>query len=101
MATFTDDVSRLCGEIRTLRGERQRFLKELAHQAKERAEGVLQMRSGFIEARAEMARKLKAQLLGFTTKLRREVGSQARQFQADLTGARRSWSRNRKLGATN
>lgn len=91
MQTFTDEVARLCGEIRALHRERESFLKDLAHETKDRAGAVSEMRAGFSQARTEMAHKLRGDLLAFTTKLKREVGGQGRQFRADMTGARRAW----------
>lgn len=92
MATIlTDDMTRLCGEIGTLRRGRKMLRQDLAHQTKTRAATVSQMHSDLSQTRLEAARKMRAGLADFTARLRREVGGQAREVQNDLAGVRRAW----------
>ena len=99
MGTLTADVTRLCGEIGALRKQRETLMKELADGTRGRGSAVSQMRTGFFQAHSEMARKMKADLRAFATKLRRGVGGQRQEFQADLAGARRVWNGKRAFRA--
>jgi hypothetical protein len=85
MATLTDDMTRLCGEIQMLRGMRGALIDELEHKTRERRAAVSQMQASFANAHAEMAKRAKANRLAVVSSLRQATSS-------DLAGARRAWS---------
>jgi len=110
-------MTRLCGEIVTLRGARLTFVRDLG-------QDVAAMKAGFRQAHAEMGRRTKAERQGFVkvlghevaslmtgfhrahkamarqTKaerraavnhLKKTVGGMRREFALDLAGAHRVW----------
>jgi hypothetical protein len=117
MGPLTESMSRLCGEIVTLRGARLTFVRDLGqnvasqmadfHQAriemarqtkaerlsfvKALADDVADMRAGFRQSHKEMARKSKAERRSSVARLKRNVGNMRRDFALDLAGAHRAW----------
>ena len=74
---MTDDITRLRGEIITMRKVRDALMDRLVRDNKDRSPSVFQFRAHNRSAHAEMAKRINAQ--------RREV-------QKDLAGARRAWA---------
>jgi uncharacterized membrane protein len=85
MGHLTEEMTRLCGEIVSLRGARQGFVKDLTHH-------VATMKANFHRAHMEMARKTKAERRAAVSHLRKTVGAMRHAFAADLEGARKAWA---------
>jgi len=84
MGMLTDDMTRLCGEIIASRDAREAFLKDLQ-------DAVSGMQTGFRNAHAEMARKTKAERVGFVSSLKKTVFDMRKDFAAEIAGAHRAW----------
>ena len=117
MGTFTESMTRLCGEIVTLRGARLTFVRdlgqevadlkadfrrahnEMAQRAKAERQGfvkalgheVASLMTGFHRAHKAMARQTKAERRAAVDHLKKTVGSMRREFSMDLAGAHRVW----------
>ena len=117
MGPFTESMTRLCGEIVTLRGARLTFVRDLgqdvaAMQAdfrrahadmgrRTRAERqgfvkalgheVASLMAGFHRAHKAMARQTKAERRAAVNHLKKTVGGMRREFALDLAGAHRVW----------
>lgn len=115
--SLTESMTRLCGEIVTLRGARLGFVRDLSqdvaamkadfHQAhtemarRTSAERqgfvealgheVASLRTGFRRAHKDMARKAKAERRAATNHLKKTVGAMRREFILDLAGAHRAF----------
>ena len=74
MGGMTNDMCRLRGEIGSSRRARETFVKDLEKDAAE-------MLANFAFSRTARARRMKADLMAFTTGLRKEAG----ETKADLT----------------
>jgi hypothetical protein len=82
---MTDEMTRLCGEIVSLRGARKSLVKDLCHD-------VSTMKAGFRRAHKEMARRTKAERAMAFADLKKTVAGMRHAFAADLEGARRAWA---------
>ncbi len=91
MALFTEDMTRLWGEITTARKARESFLKQLGEETRERKVAVSEMQATFNSLRTTQTRKARADLAGFVSGLRCEVGRRRRELRVDLAGGRRAW----------
>ena len=91
MGRLNDDGERLCGEIRTLRKARKRFIEDLRESTSARRGTVSEMRTRFSRGHAEKAQAAQAQRSAFLSHLRGGVAAQRRETGADLAGARRVW----------
>jgi len=89
---LTDDMTRLCGEILTLRKMRGSLVNELARGTNERKEAVAELCAHIGSARTAMARRTKNERVVFLNGLKRSVGAQRRDMRNDLAGARRAWA---------
>ncbi len=85
MGRFTDDMTRLCGEIVATRTARNTFVKDLTHD-------VAAMRANLRRAQKDMARKTRAERRAAMAHLKKTVGGMRHAFAADLEGARRAWA---------
>ncbi len=85
MGRFTDEMTRLTGEIVAARGERRTFVKDLSRD-------TAAMQANLRRAHHEMARKTKAERRAATSHLRKTVSGMRHAFAADLQGARRAWN---------
>jgi len=85
MGRLTDDMTRLCGEIVSLRGARKSFVKDLCHD-------VATLKAGFRRAQQEMSRRTKAERAMAFADLKKTVVGLRHAFAADLEGARRAWA---------
>jgi len=98
MNNLTDDITRLCGEIASLRDSRAALMSSLAEGREEMQDAVSRMMAGFGEARAEMAKQTQADLGDFVnqvkeavTELREKVVAMQGAFREDLAGAHQAW----------
>jgi len=117
MGPFTESMTRLCGEIVTLRGARLTFVRDLgqdvadmktdfrrAHadlgrRTKAERQGfvkalgheVASLLAGFHRAHKAMARQTKAERRAAVNHLKKTVGGMRREFALDLAGAHRVW----------
>ncbi|MBM4295374.1 MAG: hypothetical protein FJ126_10820 [Deltaproteobacteria bacterium] len=85
MGRFTDEMTRLVGEIVDLRGARKGFVKDLTH-------NTAALMANFRRAQRDMARKTKAERRTAVAHLKKTVGAMRYAFAADLEGARRAWA---------
>ncbi len=117
MGTLTESMTRLCGEIVTLRGARLTFVRdlgqdvatlkadfrrahnEMARRTKAERQGfvkalgheVASLMAGFHRAHKAMARQTKAERRAAVNHLKKTVGGMRREFSLDLAGAHRVW----------
>jgi colicin import membrane protein len=117
MGTLTESMTRLCGEIVTLRGARLTFVRDLGQDVaalkadfrrahNEMAQRTKAERQGFVKvlghevaslmgsfhrAHAEMARKTKAERRAAVKHLKKTVGGMRRELSLDQAGAHRVW----------
>jgi len=89
---LTEDMTRLSGEIQTLRGSRRALRKELADGSHDRQMDVFEMCADFADTHARMAKRTKEERLAFCKNLKRTVGGQQREMRADIAAARRAWA---------
>jgi hypothetical protein len=89
---LTDEMTRLCGEILTMRGMRGNMMGELRRDAASRKKVMAEFSVHLNKTRSEMARKTKKERLAFFSQLKRTVGAQRRETRSDLAGARRAWA---------
>jgi len=97
MGTLTESMTRLCGEIVSLRGARRTFVRDLG-------QDVATMKADFRRAHADMGRRTKAERQGFVKALGHEVASlmagfhRAHQNMARKTRAERrgAWAHMKK-----
>jgi hypothetical protein len=73
MVHLTDDMSRLCDEIRDLHSDHAAFLNGLKVTVAGIGSDVSQMKKGFQQSRAEMAEKTKDDLMAFVSGIRSSV----------------------------
>ncbi len=85
MGRFTEDMTRLTGEIVAARGARRTMVKDLTR-------NVAAMKANLRRTHQEMARKAKAERRAATSHLRKMVSGMRHALAADLQGARRTWS---------
>jgi molybdenum-dependent DNA-binding transcriptional regulator ModE len=85
MGRFTDEMTRLVGEIVDLRGARKGFVKDLT-------QNTAALMANFHRAHRDMARKTKAERRAAAAHLKKTVSAMRHAFAADLDGARRAWA---------
>ncbi len=85
MGRFTDDMTRLTGEIVAARGARRTWVQDLTRD-------TAAMKANLRRAHHEMARKARAERRAATAHLRKMVGRMRHALAADLQGARRAWN---------
>lgn len=93
MAKLTEDMTRLCEEIQTLRANREGLRKELAETSKARQIEVVKSCAAFADALARKARLAHDNRISFLGHLKHRVSQQAREMQDDLTMVRRMWGK--------
>jgi hypothetical protein len=89
---LTDDMTRLCDEIVSLRRMRGSLMGQLHNEAAGRKQAVAEMCSRMGEARLAMARRTKNERVAFLNNVRRSVSAQCREMRNDLAGVRRAWA---------
>ena len=82
---LTNDMTRLSGEIRGLRGQRAALISDLQNGARELKKNVTDLRAHFHRARTTMAKRTRNERL--TT-----VNNRRRDMRNDLAGVRRAWA---------
>jgi len=93
VAKLTEDMTRLCEEIQTLRANREGLRKELAETSKARQIEVVKSCAAFADALARKARLAHDNRISFLGHLKHRVSQQAREMQDDLTMVRRMWGK--------
>ena len=91
MGNLTSDMTRLCGDIVSLRHARAALNMNLAREAKNLEKSVSSMCSGFTKARKDMARKTGAERARFVSGLHKTVTRMKKEVFDDLAGAHRAW----------
>lgn len=89
---LTNDMTRLCREIVTLRGMRASAMTELQQDTRERKQAVEEMCSQIHDDRVAMAGRTEKERMTFMKGVRRTVNAQRRAMANDLAGARRAWA---------
>jgi len=89
---LTEDMTRLCGEIVAMRRRRGALMNDMAQQNQHRKQSVAEFCAHASGTRAGMARRTKGERRAFLHNLKRTVGAQRREMNADLAGVRRAWS---------
>jgi hypothetical protein len=84
MGPLTAAMTRLCGEIVTLRRQRQTYVLDLG-------QNVADMETEFRQAHTEMAQKGRESRAGSLSELKATVAGMRRTFALDLQGAHRAW----------
>ena len=84
MGTLTADMTRLCGEMDTMRQARVTFLENLGKETGE-------MLANFTFARTQRALKTKRDLSAFVSNLKHRGGRFRDEVRTDLAGAHRAW----------
>jgi hypothetical protein len=93
VAKLTEDMTRLCEEIQTLRTNREGLKKELAEATKTRQVEVVKSCAAFADALTRKARLAHDSRISFLGHLKRRVSEQAREMQDDLAMVRQVWGR--------
>ena len=93
MGNLTDDMTRLRGEINTLRSNRGILMFDLAQNVKSIKSSVASLLSDFSSSHADMAATSKKQRIAFVTDVKEKVAGMKDDMQKDLAGARRAWYR--------
>ena len=83
MGKLTDDMTRLRGEIETLRGAREALLQEMARDARELTTAVSAMQAYFAAAHTAMAKKTSGEREAFVAAMIDEVNSLLGEFSRD------------------
>jgi len=91
MGNLTDDMTRLRGEVDTLRSDRGTLMQELTQGAKDLASKVSAMRADFAADHATMARKTGNARASYVTGIKKQVGRMRRENTSDLAGASQVW----------
>ena len=91
MGNLTDDMTRLRGEVDTLRSDRRALMQGLARGARELATTVSAMQADFAAAHASMAKKTAKARATYVARLKKEVSRTRKENAADLAGAARAW----------
>jgi cell division septum initiation protein DivIVA len=95
VAKLTEDMTRLCEEIQTLRANREGLKKELAEATKARQVEVVKSCAAFADALARKAGLAHDNRMSFLGHLKHHVSEQAREMQDDLAMVRRVWGQRR------
>lgn len=91
MGRLADDTTRLCDEIRSLRGSRETSRGGREASLRSLKDGVARLRESFHNAHAQMARKTKADRLVSVSNVRKEVSRLRKELSSDLAGAHKAW----------
>jgi len=91
MGPLTTDVTRLVGEIHSLRADRRRLIGATRLATVEMKRTLARMQSGFRSAHADMARHQRRGLREFMSGLEGRVAALRNELSTDLAGARAVW----------
>ena len=93
MAKLTEDMTRLCEEIQTLRANRDGMKKTLAEATKARQVEMVKSCAAFADALARKAGLAHDNRMSFLRHLKHHVSEQAREMRDDLAMVRRVWGK--------
>jgi len=91
MGHLTEDMTRLCDEIRNLRNARKELMNDLTCGTQDRRDAVIDMQSRFRADHAEMTKRLENDRFNFIFDLKRTVNGLMQEVKSDLIGARKAW----------
>ena len=91
MGNLTDDMTRLRGEVDTLRSDRGTLIQNLGRGARELAYMVSAMRADFVADHTAMAKITKKERTSYVARLKKQVGRMRKENASDLAGATRVW----------
>lgn len=91
MNRLTEDMTRLCSEIRSLRASRQMLRTALAEGNRERQMEAVELCADFANTLARRAERARANRQACLHSLKQTVASQARDIRASLAVVRRIW----------
>ena len=94
MGNLTNDMTRLRGEIETLRNAQSVWIQNLAAK-------VSAMRAAFVVAHRAMAKKTKMDLNAYLSGIKKRVSGMRKENRADLAGARFAWNSKSNLHKNN
>ncbi|MFA4904620.1 MAG: hypothetical protein WC600_17965 [Desulfobaccales bacterium] len=97
MGKLTDDMTRLRGEIETLRGAREALLQEMARDARELTTAVSAMQAYFAAAHTAMAKKTSGEREAFVAAMIDEVNSLLGEFSRDRNDMARKGRHDREV----
>lgn len=97
MGKLTDDMTRLRGEIETLRGEREALLQEMARDARGLTTAVSAMQAYFAAAHTAMAKKTSGEREAFVAAMIDEVNSLLGEFSRDRNDMARKGRHDREV----
>lgn len=89
---FTEESTRLCGEIVAMRKMRGDLMNQLHSEFRERAQAVSAFCSGLTDMRKTMAKNAKQEREVFLNNLKQVIAAQQHALRSDLAGARRAWA---------
>ena len=89
---LTEDMTRLCGDIVSMRKMRGDLMSQLQGETDGRRRLVTNLVAQFADSRAEMAKRTGNERMAFLNQLKRTVGAHQRDLRNDLAGARRAWA---------
>jgi len=89
---LTENMTRLCGDILTMRRMRGNMMNELQRDTQGRKQAVVELCTNLGNARTAMANQTKNERLAFMNNLKTSIGAQRRDMRNDLAGARRAWA---------
>lgn len=89
---LTEDITRLCGDIVSMRAMRGALMSQLQRETDGRRREVSNLVVQMGNTRAEMAKRTGNERMAFLNQLKRTVGAQQRELRNDLAGARRAWA---------
>lgn len=89
---LTEDMTRLCSEILSMRKMRGDLMSQLQRGSAERRQIVSDLVVRFGNSRVEMAKRTGKERMAFLNQLKRTVGAHKRETRNDLAGARRAWA---------
>jgi signal transduction protein with GAF and PtsI domain len=93
MGSLTNDITRLCEEIQTLRAERHDLKERRAERTKARQVEVLETCAAFAGARNWKAESAHTARQNFVDSLKQTVAGEGKSLRDDLAAARRVWGR--------
>lgn len=92
MGVLTDHMTRLTGEIVSMREARHTLNRNLAQEATFRAHAVRRMCDNFFTERTAAAREHKKERLAFVDTIQRMVSAHRNAVRSDLAGVRQAWA---------
>ena len=91
MGNLTKDMTRLRGEVDSLRSDRGKLMNKLARGAKELSSTVAAMQSDFASAHKAMAKKTGKERAAYIGRVKKQVNRMRKENASDLAGASKVW----------